>query len=125
MTATRHAYIPDGYTRAAKVAGCEFHPPLVFEFRPMLSVDRATFRHRVARLAPEGLAGVIAAEHIAAGELAARLTAWTLTDHEGALVPISREHVLRVELHLLAKVAEIVLGLAPGADEREAADEKN
>lgn len=119
------AFIPDGYTRAAKIEGCEFHPPLVLEYRPMLSVDRSTFRHRIARLEPEGLAGIAVAEQIAASEIAGRIVSWTLTDPDGALVAISAENTLRIEPHLLVKIAEIVLGLTPGAVEREAADEKN
>lgn len=119
------AYIPDGYTRAARIDACDFHPPLAFEYRPMLSVDRAVFRRRIARLAPEGLAGIVAAERIAAGEIARRLVSWTLIDPAGELVPIAGTTVLRVEPHLLAKIAEIVLGLAPDATAHEQADEKN
>jgi hypothetical protein len=118
-------FINDGQTRIARVEEGPFHPPLLFEYRPMLWHDRRTLRTRLRRFAGEESAGFRAAEEAVIRELSRRLLSWTLLDRSGRLAPITDETVRTIEPHLLASVASIVLGLQPGEEERSAAAERN
>lgn len=118
-------FIADGYTRCASVAGCDLFPPVRFEYRPMLAVDRAQLLERIRRLAPDGDDGIGAVEQIIIQELSRRLVSWTLVDDEQAPLPIADETLIRVESNLLANLASIVLGLSKDDAAREALDEKN
>lgn len=118
-------FIPDGYTRCGSLAGSEIHPPLRFEYRPMLSRDRARFLERIRRLAPEGDVGMAAAEQITIQELSRRLVSWTLVDQSGAPLSIAEENLMHIDPHLLASLTCVVLGLSSDEAQREADDEKN
>ncbi|MFN0051079.1 MAG: hypothetical protein ACKV0T_02750 [Planctomycetales bacterium] len=125
MPSSLARFIPDGYTRHARFAPSPLHPALAIEYRPMLSGDRALFLRRIARLAPEGRDGMVAAEVLTLQELAARLVSWTRTNAKGNLVPITPPNLRRVEPPLLATLANVVLGLGEGEDERDRARDKN
>lgn len=118
-------FISDGYTRWATLAAGEMHPALLFEYRPMLAVDRCQLVDRMKRLAGDRHDGIAAVERIVVQELSHRLVSWTLVDDDGVPVPISDDTLLRADSTILAGLAAIILGLAAGDAEREAADEKN
>jgi hypothetical protein len=118
-------FIPDGYTRCGSIEEGEFHSPVRFEYRPMLALDRARFLARIRRLAPDGDEGIAAVEQITVQELSQRLVSWTHVDETGEPTIISDQHLMRIEPHLLASLASVVLGLSAEEREDEATDEKN
>lgn len=118
-------FINDGQTRIGRIEGCQPHPPLLFEYRPMLREDRRALRQRLAQFSPDESAGIRAAEIAVVREVARRVVSWTLADRSGNLRPITDRTVAAIEPHRLATLAAIVLGFRPGDDERQAGQEEN
>ncbi|HTI51186.1 MAG TPA: hypothetical protein VL475_09550 [Planctomycetaceae bacterium] len=118
-------FINDGYTRTGRIDGSAFHSSVLFEYRPMLPQDRAVLVRRLRQFAPEDEIGIRAAEFVVVRELSRRLISWTLLDRSGNPLPITGPTVRAIEPHLLAGIANIILGFQPGDDERHADDERN
>lgn len=98
-------YIDDGYTRRGYVAPVDtVHPGLRFEYRPLLTTQRAKIRKSIELAEDEARAEAIAAEAIAA-----QFVSWSLTDRRGNAVPIKPEHVLRVVPALFGSIWGIVM----------------
>lgn len=118
-------FINDGYSRTGRIEGSAFHPSVLFEYRPMLPHDRAALLGRLRQFSHDENAGIATAEFVVIRELSRRLVSWTLLDRSGNPLPIADATVRAMEPHLLAGVANIVLGFQPGDDERLATDESN
>lgn len=98
-------YIHDGYTRSAYIAARpRLHPELRFQYRPMLSQNRAVIFHQIAALEPDD------AERVAAEAIRAQLVSWDLQDHTGSNVAITVANLLRVEPNLAVRLFQVVTG---------------
>jgi hypothetical protein len=118
-------FIADGYTRSARIDGSESHPPLHFEYRPMLWSDLMVLTDRISQLNLEDEREVLEADRRIAVELDRRLVTWTLNDAEGKPAPISTESLARIEIRLFIHLTEIVFGLSVESRRQEIADREN
>lgn len=103
-------YIPDGYTIDGVIhADPGLYEEVAFSYRPMVSHERRTAYNGMRK---DALDNPVEAESIAARAMADHLVEWDLMNGEGK-VPIDRDHLLRLQPNLSAKLFRIIAGVIP------------
>ncbi len=107
------AYIHDGYTKTVYIAAMEGQYPAVhFEYRAMLSQDRAAIMRKISVYGDARKE-----ETLAAATIAEYVTAWDITKTGGEDVEVSTSETLRLAPVLMTKIWRIIIGSdSPDAD---------
>ena len=102
------AYLHDGYTCAGYVQERRhLHPAVRFTYRPMLRQNRSVVFKRIRDDSDPKALDVVYARTIAG-----QIVEWDLTMPDGAPVPLTAEHILRLEPNLFDKLFNIVTGIS-------------